>query len=76
MSRLILLVVVVVAVYWLLKSYLKQSGKPAVPQASEEMVRCVQCGVHVPQGEGVLSNGEYFCSEAHRAEHVARNKSS
>jgi uncharacterized protein len=74
MSRLIFLVVVVAVVYWLLRSYLKQSSRQDAPESSEEMVRCAQCGVHVPKGEGILSGGEYFCSEAHRADHAGRGK--
>lgn len=33
------------------------------------MVRCVHCGVHLPVSESLLSNGQYYCSEAHRLAH-------
>lgn len=74
MSRLIFLVAVVAVVYWLLKSYFKQSSKPSAPESAEEMVRCVQCGVHLPKGESILAGGEYFCCEAHRRERAGRSE--
>ena len=72
MSRLIFLVAVVAVVYWLLKSYLRQPQKPAVPESSEYMVRCVQCGIHQPRSESILAGGEYFCCEAHRRDRAGR----
>jgi uncharacterized protein len=72
MSRLIFLIAVVAVVYWLFKSYLRQPQKPAAPESSEDMVRCVQCGIHQPRSESILAGGEYFCCEAHRREHTGR----
>ena len=69
MSRLIFLFVVIAVVYWLLKSYRKPSPKQDVPAASEDMVRCARCGVHLPKSEATLSAGKFFCGEAHRREH-------
>lgn len=74
MSRLIFLFAVIAVVYWLLKSYLKQPTKPAEPKSSEDMVRCAQCGVHLPKSESILAGGEYFCSDAHRRDHSGRSK--
>ncbi len=73
MSRLLFLFVVIAVVYWLLKSYRKQSAKQDVPAASsEDMVRCAQCGVHLPKSEARLSDGKFFCGEAHRREHESK----
>ena len=75
MSRLIFLLAVVAVVYWLLRSYFKQSPKQATPEPSaEEMVRCVQCGVHLPKSESILAGGEYFCSDAHRRDRAGRSE--
>lgn len=74
MSRLILLFAVVAVVYWLLRSYLKPSPKQTPSKASEEMVRCVQCGVHLPKSESIMSGGEFFCSDEHRRSHAERSK--
>lgn len=74
MSRLILLLVIFAVVWWLLKSYTKQSPKQDTPESSEEMVKCVKCGVHLPKSESVLSGGEFFCCEAHRRDHSGRSQ--
>lgn len=73
MSRLIFLFAVGAIVYWLLKSYLKQEPKKDAPESTEDMVRCSQCGVHLPKSESILAGGEYFCSEAHRRERANRS---
>lgn len=74
MSRLIVLFAVVAVVYWLLKSYFKQQPKNAAPESAEDMVRCVQCGVHLPKSESIFSGGEYFCCDAHRRERAGRSE--
>ncbi|WP_175955584.1 PP0621 family protein [Burkholderia sp. BCC0405] len=38
----------------------------------EPMVRCAECGVHVPKGDAVAAGGEYFCSAEHAQRHAAR----
>ena len=65
MGRLILLIAIVVVVYLLIRSYRKntqQQEKPVV----ENMVRCAHCGVHLPKGESVQADGQFFCSSEHR----------
>ena len=38
--------------------------------AAENMVRCAQCGLHLPLSEALSgSSTEYFCSEAHRIQY-------
>lgn len=75
MSRLLFIIVVVVVVFWLIKSYRKRLPKEDVhgeeiPGQAEDMVRCVHCGVHLPKRESVLAGGKYYCSEAHRRIHA------
>ncbi|MEQ1838271.1 MAG: PP0621 family protein [Candidatus Nitrotoga sp.] len=80
MSRVLLFVAIFVIVFLLLKYYRKQKIKggdaekkaatTAESKQTEDMVRCVQCGVHLPKGESLVTGGasepKYFCSEAHR----------
>jgi len=80
MSRVLLFVAIFVIVYLLLKYYRKQKIKDgdaekkttttAEAKQTEDMVRCIQCGVHLPKGESIVTVGtnetKYFCSEAHR----------
>jgi uncharacterized protein len=72
MSRLLFLLAVVVAVYLLLKSFRRQAPKQDASTAAEEMVRCAQCGVHLPKSESVRAGDNYYCSDAHRLEHSSR----
>jgi uncharacterized protein len=78
MSRLIFFIAVVAVVYLLLKSYRnsisgeKPSGRTEPPPAHEEdMVRCVQCGVHLPRSESIMAGGNFYCCEEHRRAHQA-----
>jgi len=73
MSRLLFLFAVIAVVYWLLKTYRKQSPKQDVPTASsEDMVRCAQCGVHLPKSEATTSASKFFCGESHRREYESK----
>ncbi len=65
MSRLLFLVLVVVAVYLVVKSYRKKPP-PEDKSITDEMVKCAHCGVHLPKGESVMAQGQIFCSAAHR----------
>ncbi|MFO8023857.1 PP0621 family protein [Thiohalophilus sp.] len=42
----------------------KQSARPI-----ENMVRCEQCGTHVPEKEALEQDGHYYCSRAHLPRH-------
>jgi uncharacterized protein len=76
--KFIVLIVVVLVVMFVLKSYLRgieakrQAGaqpEPSDANKANTMVRCAQCGVHVPRGESILSRSKFFCSEEHRLVH-------
>ncbi len=69
MSRLFFLMAIVVAIYLLVRSYGKnasQQDHAAPKDAAEDMVRCAQCGVHLPKSESMLVGGNFFCGAAHR----------
>lgn len=68
MSRLFFLLAVGVLVYLLLRSLRKPSrdGQTSAAPDAEDMVRCAQCGVHLPRSESLLADGRIFCCEAHR----------
>jgi uncharacterized protein len=74
MSRLLFFAVVAFVVYWLLKSYRRQLPRDdAASPPAEDMVRCVQCGVHLPKRESILADGQYYCSEEHRRAHAGKS---
>jgi len=55
-------------------------GRPAEPQARKAqppappktMLRCAECGMHLPADEALPGKGGVFCSAAHRASFEAR----
>ena len=65
MGRLFFLIAVAVVVYLLIKSFRRNTPRQN-DTVTENMVRCAQCGVHLPQGESVQAGGENFCCAAHR----------
>lgn len=69
MTKLLLLLAFVVLVI----AFLRQSRsaraaarRPPAERAPESMVSCARCGVNQPLSECLLSNGRYYCCDAHR----------
>lgn len=67
MGKLLILVLVVLAAYFLWRG-LRRDGEPPKNATGdgERMVDCSQCGVHLPVSEAVEAKGRYFCSDEHR----------
>ncbi|TAK90712.1 MAG: hypothetical protein EPO06_07315 [Burkholderiaceae bacterium] len=79
--RLALVLLVLAGVYlWLRKlSRDLEQSRPTPPEktsATEAMIQCRQCGVHVPQSEVVFAEGYTFCSTAHRDQYLQRPSTS
>ncbi len=71
MAKILLIAIAFAAAYWLLRGYRRraQGGvPPSVNPGAEDMVRCAQCGVHLPRGESVPSQQRFFCSADHERE--------
>lgn len=71
MGRLLFLFAIVALVYLLLRAYRRQTPGRDQTQGQDQaivddMVRCAQCGVHVPKSESVQAGGRNFCCAAHR----------
>jgi len=64
----LLLLSILAVVWWLWSKSQKKEGdsSPQQPKASEKMVECSHCGVHLPESESVMAGDRVFCSEAHR----------
>lgn len=71
MLKLLLLAVGIWLIFTLLKKYGRSVERDdrAAPPVQEDMVRCAQCGVHLPRSEAELSRGEFYCSDEHRRLH-------
>jgi uncharacterized protein len=71
LAKLLLIVIGLFAAFWLLKSYKKKvERRGETPQAAgEDMVRCAQCGVHLPRSESLTTANRFYCSADHRRAH-------
>lgn len=45
---------------------------PAAPVEPEAMLRCAECGTHLPASEALPGRGGQFCCVAHRTRFEAR----
>ena len=71
MSKIVILVIAFVGALWLLRGLRNRSKKEAPPpakSATEDMVCCARCGVHLPRGEALMSRQRFFCSSQHERE--------
>ena len=72
LAKIILLVLGLLLVYWILKSYrrgVERRGAPPPVEGGEDMVRCERCGVHLPRSESITTQGRFFCTPEHQREH-------
>jgi uncharacterized protein len=71
LSKLIVLLIVVVLVLWLFRGLGRKARarRRAGSRPAEDMVRCAQCGVHLPRSESLTRGAAFFCSAEHRREH-------
>ena len=70
--RLILIFILLAIVWQLLKRWLTnqtQSRQQPPTENLQQMVRCEECGLHIPKQEALLENGKYFCCPEHRDRH-------
>ena len=51
-----------------------KSGSGASSKAPLEMVRCAECGMHLPEFEALPGRGGQFCSVEHRSRFEARQR--
>jgi uncharacterized protein len=67
LSKLLLLILAVVAVWWLARgSRRKDAAKDAPEAAPEQMVNCSHCGLYLPQSESIVEGDKFFCCAEHR----------
>ena len=71
MGKYLLLIAGVLVVYWIVRSGLRRrrdAGNHSQTIA-DDMVRCAECGVHVPRGESLTVRGQFYCSAEHQRRH-------
>ena len=63
---------VIVVVYFLYKAHRRKAARAQerhAPAKDEDMVRCAQCGVHLPRSESLMSGELFYCTPEHRRSH-------
>jgi len=71
LSKFLLLILAVVAAWWLLKRLrvkdtAEDARDPAPGPAPEQMVNCSHCGLYLPQNEAIAEGDRFFCCAEHR----------
>jgi uncharacterized protein len=70
--KFLLVLLAVGVLFWLLRGSLRRRMPPpgakpgAAPDAPQPMLRCAQCGLHLPRDEALPGRGGVFCGAAHR----------
>ena len=67
MSKLLLLIFAIAALWWLAKGFRRKDGAAGAPEAApEQMVHCEHCGIYLPQSEAIREGERFFCCAEHR----------
>lgn len=69
--KLLLLLIAVFVLFLLLRGSWRRARKPPASKPTEgevpqPMLRCAQCGLHLPRDEALPGRGGVFCGDAHR----------
>ena len=67
MAKLVLILIIGIVVWFMIKGLGKRgrgrdSAGPRVK--SDDIVKCSECGVHIPKAEAALEAGGYRCADA------------
>lgn len=69
MGRIILLILIALAIYWLFRAFLRSQARddkppvdPAITPKGEDMVTCTRCGVNLPRSEAREEAGRLVCA--------------
>ena len=69
MGRIILLILIAFAIYWLFRAFLRSQSKddrppadPAATPIAEDMITCTRCGVNLPRSESRDEAGALVCA--------------
>jgi uncharacterized protein len=72
MGKYLLLACGILLVFWIVRASLRRRKREMQAQdnpATEDMVRCAACGVHLPRGESLTVRGQFYCCVAHQRGH-------
>jgi uncharacterized protein len=76
MVKYLLLIGGTLLVYWIARAGWRRRQRDLARReekaATEDMVRCVTCGVHLPRGESLTVGGQFYCCADHQRERDTR----
>ncbi|MCK5639627.1 MAG: hypothetical protein KAJ19_02475 [Gammaproteobacteria bacterium] len=70
-------ILIIIAIIWLLIHLFRQyrerreehhTNSRGQNKISTHMVKCAQCGLHIPEAEAIKQGHSYYCSQDHQAE--------
>ena len=69
--RLVFIAIAVWLAIYVLRRVLHYLSPPDTPStgAANNMVRCAECGLHLPESEAIAYQGKHFCCQEHRREY-------
>lgn len=67
MFRLLFWIALIAIAIWLWRRIKNPGSRPPSPtaEATQVMVRCAHCDLHVPQREALERDGNWYCSARH-----------
>jgi uncharacterized protein len=69
----LLLLLAIVLVYWLIRAQQRKRMRSGTNgegrRATEDMVRCAHCGLHLPRSESLPAGTDFYCTPEHRRLH-------
>ena len=73
MGKYLLLIGGALLVYWIVRASLSRRKRELTQgqqkTVAEDMVRCMECGVHLPRGESLTVRGKFYCCVEHQRRH-------
>lgn len=66
--RILVLIAIGLLLYIIISNLLRKS-KTSPTIATEKMVKCEHCNIHIPEKEALHSGEHFFCSQAHLDDH-------
>ncbi|EPL11044.1 hypothetical protein JFV28_07360 [Pseudomonas sp. TH05] len=67
MVRLLFWIALIAAAVWFWRKFKRQAsaGSPPPEQSATPMVRCAQCGLHLPRDRALSQQQQWYCSQTH-----------
>jgi len=73
MGKYLLLIGGALLVVWIVRAGLRRRKREMTrhnsTQVQDDMVRCAECGVHLPRGESLIVRGKFYCCVDHQRRH-------